>query len=87
MIMEGINEQTKLFIEISRNLGEINSKLGSLCETIAKHEVRLSELEKEKGGGGLKEIAIWLAKGLAIALGVIATTSGSASLIKSIFRM
>ena len=46
--MTAMDEQTKLFIEISRNLGEINSKLGSLCETIARHELRLTEIKKKK---------------------------------------
>ncbi len=85
-----MDEQTKLFIDISRNLGEINSKLGSLCEVIAKHESRITELEKDKVGvSGLhfKELAVWLVKGLIIALGTIATMTGSASLIKGIFGM
>lgn len=33
--------QTELFLEISKNLGEINAKVGSLCDAIRSHEDRL----------------------------------------------
>ena len=84
-----MDEQTKLFIEISRNLGEINSKLGSLCETIARHELRLTELEKmEKGKSNFKdEVVHWLVKGLILAIGTIATMVGAGALLKPLFGL
>ena len=90
--MTDVDEQTKLFIEISRNLGEINSKLGSLCETIARHELRLTELEKmEKvrdGKSNFKdEIVHWLVKGLILAIGTIATMVGAGALLKPLFGL
>lgn len=36
-----MDDQTKLFIDISKNLGEINTKLGTMCDAIAKHESRI----------------------------------------------
>ena len=90
--MTDVDEQTKLFIEISRNLGEINSKLGSLCETIARHELRLTELEKmEKvrdGKSNFKdEVVHWLVKGLILAIGTIATMVGAGALLKPLFGL
>ena len=90
--MTDMDEQTKLFIEISRNLGEINSKLGSLCETIARHELRLTELEKmEKvrdGKSNFKdEVVHWLVKGLILAIGTIATMVGAGALLKPLFGL
>lgn len=90
-----MDEQTKLFIEISRNLGEINSKLGSLCETIARHELRLTELEKmekvrdEKDGKSnfKDEVVHWLVKGLILAIGTIATMVGAGALLKPLFGL
>ena len=83
-----MDEQTKLFIDISRNLGEINSKLGSLCETIARHELRITELEKtekDRKGNFKDEIIHWLVKGLIAAIGTIATMAGAGAMLKSIF--
>ena len=90
--MTDVDEQTKLFIEISRNLGEINSKLGSLCETIARHELRLTELEKmEKvrdGKSNFKdEVVHLLVKGLILAIGTIATMVGAGALLKPLFGL
>ena len=90
--MTDVDEQTKLFIEISRNLGEINSKLGSLCETIARHELRLTELEKmEKvrdGKSNFKdEVVHGLVKGLILAIGTIATMVGAGALLKPLFGL
>lgn len=83
-----MDEQTKLFIEISRNLGEMNSKLGSLCETIAKHEVRLTELEREKRvsttdwRNGVIEL---LVKALIIGLVSVASLAGGGSILFKLF--
>jgi len=81
-----MDEQTKLFIEISRNLGEINSKMSHLCETIAKHEMRLSELEKEKHIGTQdwkSEIIHLLVKAIIIgAVGVTSLAGGGSILVK-----
>lgn len=83
-----MDEQTKLFIEISRNLGEMNSKLGSLCETIAKHEVRLTELEREKRvsttdwRNGVIEL---LVKALIIGLVSVASLAGGGSILFKVF--
>lgn len=81
-----MDEQTKLFIEISRNLGEINSKMGNLCETIAKHESRISELEKEQRSDPSdwkREIIGLLVKALIVgAVGITTLAGGGSILIK-----
>lgn len=76
-------KETELFIEISRSLGEMNSKLGALCDAISKHEQRIQKLEA--GKASLKDSVIeLLVKGLIGSILVIASLTGSAGLISKI---
>ena len=78
---------TELVIRITSELASLNSNMKSTLERLANHETRLMELERNKSGVFKEEIVRWLVKGLIVALGTIATMTGSASLIKSIFGM
>lgn len=83
-----LDEQTKLFIEISRNLGEINSKLGSLCETIAKHESRISELERDKSvdrHDWKTEVISLLVKAVVVSTVAVAALAGGGSVLLKVF--
>ena len=75
-----LEEETKIFIDISKNLGEINSKIGQLCDTIAKHEQRITILEQKRIS--LKDESILLlVKGLISSILIIGSLTGSAGLI------
>lgn len=79
-------ETTKLFIDISKNLGEINSKIGTLCETLAKHEQRITNLEQNKFS--IKDnIVKWLVIALIGTIGIIATLTGSTAIIKAMLAV
>ena len=83
-------EYLKLFISISKDLGEINSKLEPLSKILEKHdqainahENRLTKLEvKESGGPGFKSDILALAvKGLVISICALGTLAGAGTII------
>lgn len=75
------NKLTELFVSISENLGSINAKLTNLCDIIAKHETRITNLEQ--GKVSFKDsIVKWLVIALIGSIGTIATLTGATGIIK-----
>lgn len=88
-------EYLKLFISISKNLGEINSKLEPLSKILEKHdqaitahESRLTKLEVQEKTGSLKSDILALAvKGLVISICALGTISGAGTIIAKAIGM
>jgi hypothetical protein len=59
----------------------------SALERLQNHEMRLMQLEKNKGGSIRDEVVLWLVKGLIIALGVIATSAGASAVLKPLLGL
>ena len=75
---------TDLIIKISTELAALNANMPTVLGTLAKHETRLVELEKNKTS--LKDIVIqWLVKGLVTAVITIGSLTGAGALIAKVF--
>ena len=85
-----MNEEnfTQLAIKISSELASLNTNMTSVLSKISEHDERLRNLETvdKKEDNFKNNILNWLLKGLLISLGIIATLSGSAGIIKQIFQ-
>ena len=86
-----MNEEnfTNLAIKISTELASLNTNMNQVLAKISEHDERIRNLENEGKNETekfSKQISVWLLKGLLIALGIIATLSGSAGIIKQIFQ-
>ena len=86
-----MNEEnfTNLAIKISTDLASLNTNMNQVLAKISEHDERIRNLENEGKNETekfSKQITVWLLKGLLIALGIIATLSGSAGIIKQIFQ-
>ena len=84
-----MEEHLDIWIKISQQIGELNASIKNMLDKIANHENRITVLEAEKKSGcGLKDqLIMWLVKGLLVALGIIATSAGAASVLKPILGM
>lgn len=77
---------TDLILKISTELATLNAQTKTVLDTLADHAKRLTDLEQNKTGNGLKDIIIQnLVKILMVCLGVIATLTGSCQIIRQIF--
>ena len=75
---------TDLIIKISTELAALNANMTNVLGTLAKHETRLIELEKNKTS--LKDTVVqWLVKGLVTAVITIGSLTGAGALIAKIF--
>ena len=86
-----MNEEnfTNLAIKISTELASLNTNMTQVLSKISEHDERIRNLENEGKNETekfSKQISMWLLKGLLIALGIIATLSGSAGIIKQIYQ-
>lgn len=88
-------EYLKLFISISKDLGEINSKLEPLSKILEKHdqaisahENRLTKLEVKENNSGIKNELLTLAvKGLVISICALGTLAGAGTIIAKAIGM
>lgn len=76
---------TELVIKITSELSSLNANMKTVLDNLKNHEERLNNLEKKTDtSNSLSNIVPWLVKGLLIALGIIATLSGSGAILKTI---
>lgn len=76
------NDHLGIWVKISTQIGELNGFIKTALEKLADHERRLDSLEK--GKFGLKDnIVKWLVIALIGSIGIIATLTGSAAIIKT----
>ena len=81
---------TELIIGISSKLGSIESKLTSVCESMLKHENRLTKLEdrisdiQTKGAPFKDDLLKLLVKCLMVSAVTIASLAGAGSLLGKI---
>ena len=74
---------TDLIIKISTELAALNANMTNVLSTLAKHETRLIELEKNKTS--LKDTVVqWLVKGLVAAVITIGSLTGTGALIAKV---
>lgn len=73
---------TDLVIKITSELASLNANMKTVLDKLTGHEQRISALEQ--GKVGLKDnIVKWLVIALIGSIGIIATLTGSAAIIKS----
>ena len=73
---------TELAIKITSELASLNTNMKTALDKLADHERRLDNLEQ--GKVGLKDnIVKWLVIALIGSIGIIATLTGSAAIIKA----
>ena len=76
------NDHLDIWVKISTQIGELNGFIKTALEKLADHERRLDNLEQ--GKTGLKDNIIkWLIIALIGSIGIIATLTGSAAIIKA----
>lgn len=78
-----------IFIDLSKNIGEMNANIGNLCAAIQSHENRLTNLERQsqnvgKDGSWKDGIIRDLVKAIIFGMATIATLSGSGALLTKI---
>ena len=88
-------KSTDIFIQMSHQLGSIDSKLDALVMIIEKHEARICKLEEKTKNcvytqgcdkDTFKEKMLeWLAKALIAAIMIIGSLTGASALISKIF--
>jgi len=77
---------TELAIKITSELASLNTYMKTALEKLADHERRIDSLEK--GKFGLKDnIVKWLVIALIGSIGIIATLTGSAAIIKAMLGL
>ena len=86
---------TDIFIEMSRQLGSIDSKLDVLVTTIEKHEARICKLEEKTRNYGDSQgyakdtfkdkMLETLTKALIYTIMIIGSLTGSSALISKVF--
>ena len=73
---------TDLVIKITSELASLNANMKTVLDKLTGHEQRISALEQ--GKVGLKDnIVKWLVIALIGSIGIIATLTGSAAIIKT----
>ena len=76
------DDHLDIWVKISTQIGELTGFIKTALEKLADHERRLDNLEK--GKVGLKDnIVKWLVIALIGSIGIIATLTGSAAIIKA----
>lgn len=80
-------DDQKIFELFQKLTDKLQENTDALKAMLTNHEARLAVLEVEKKTGIKDQLLMWLAKGLLIALGVIATSAGAASVLKPILGM
>lgn len=76
------SKMTDLVIKITSELASLNANMKTVLDKLTGHEQRISALEQ--GKVGLKDnIVKWLVIALIGSIGIIATLTGSAAIIKS----
>lgn len=77
---------TDLVIKITSELSSLNANMKTVLDNLKNHEERLNNLEKKTDtSNSLQGLVPLLIKGILVALGVIATLSGSGAILKTIF--
>ena len=77
----------KIYGLFEKYMDKLSDMIAELKTITSNHETRLAVLETEKKNGFKDQLIMWLVKGLLIALGVIATSAGAASVLKPILGM
>ena len=76
------SKMTDLVIKITSELASLNANMKTVLDKLTGHEQRISALEQ--GKVGLKDnIVKWLVIALIGSIGIIATLTGSAAIIKA----
>lgn len=76
------SKMTDLVIKITSELASLNANMKTVLDKLTGHEQRISALEQ--GKVGLKDnIVKWLVIALIGSIGIIATLTGSAAIIKT----
>jgi len=80
------SKMTDLVIKITSELASLNANMKTVLDKLTGHEQRISALEQ--GKVGLKDnIVKWLVLALIGSIGIIATLTGSAAIIKSMLSI
>jgi len=80
------SKMTDLVIKITSELASLNANMKTVLDKLTGHEQRISALEQ--GKVGLKDnIVKWLVIALIGSIGIIATLTGSAAIIKSMLSI
>ena len=80
------SKMTDLVIKITSELASLNANMNTVLDKLTGHEQRISALEQ--GKVGLKDnIVKWLVIALIGSIGIIATLTGSAAIIKSMLSI
>ena len=79
-------KMTELIIKITSELASLNANMKGVLDKLTGHEQRISALEQ--GKVGLKDnIVKWLVIALIGSIGIIATLTGSAAIIKAMLGL
>lgn len=85
----------EFLFQINGTLSKIETKLGSVCEVLAQHENRITNLENNRNshqgsgrdeGKWKNELLMLLAKSVIIGITVIGSLVGSSSLISQVLN-
>lgn len=85
----------EFLFQINGTLSKIETKLGSVCEVLAQHENRITNLENKRNsqqgscgdeGKWKNELLMLLAKSVIIGITVIGSLVGSSSLISQVLN-
>lgn len=81
----------EFLFQINGTLSKIETKLGSVCEVMAQHENRITNLENNRlanksDGTWKNELLMLLAKSVIIGLTVISSLVGASSLLDKVFN-
>lgn len=80
------SKMTDLVIKITSELASLNANMKTVLDKLTGHEQRISALEQ--GKVGLKDnIVKWLVIALIGSIGIIATLTGSAAIIKTMLGL
>ena len=80
------SKMTDLVIKITSELASLNANMKTVLDKLTGHEQRISALEQ--GKVGLKDnIVKWLVIALIGSIGIIATLTGSAAIIKTMLSI
>ena len=75
-----MNQETKLFIDISAQLGKLNSNMETVLNQLTDHNCRIAKLENGKVSFK-DDIISCLIKGLVASIAIVGSLTGSAGLI------
>ena len=80
-------DDNRVFDLFQKLADKLQENTDALKNMLANHESRLAVLETKNGDGFKSTLIMWLLKGLLVALGIIATSAGAASVLKPILGM